>query len=104
MFFKGGEDDQDIYLMPVPSSYNDIPTTSEARDHVGPVTYEKTFFIPSSWRSNKRIWLRFGSVCYSAQVVSNKYKTYYFVLEITCGNYDIPIAMLSSFVTAVRFD
>ncbi|CAG9833024.1 unnamed protein product [Diabrotica balteata] len=63
-------EDKDLHLMPVPSSFNDIPTTTTARDHYGPVYYERIFEIPSSWKG-KRIWLRFGSVCYSAQVYLN---------------------------------
>ncbi|CAG9854510.1 unnamed protein product [Phyllotreta striolata] len=66
----GNVDDHDISLMPVPSSFNDIPTTLEARDHLGPVLYERTFRVPSRWKSS-RIWLRFGSVCYSAKVYIN---------------------------------
>jgi beta-glucuronidase len=54
--------------MPVPSSYNDITTSSVLRDHVGPVWYEKTFFVPSSWR-DERIFLRFGSINYLAEIV-----------------------------------
>lgn len=56
--------------MSVPSSYNDILTSFEGKDHVGLVKYERDFFIPESWLLN-RIWLRFASVCYAAQVVSN---------------------------------
>lgn len=56
--------------MPVPSSYNDITTSRELRDHVGAVWYQRTFFVPSSWR-DQRVFVRFGSVNYLAQVVSN---------------------------------
>ncbi|KAJ8681400.1 hypothetical protein QAD02_017187 [Eretmocerus hayati] len=63
---KAGE----VRQMPVPSSYNDVTTSSELRDHVGPVWYEKSFYIPASW-STKRIFLRFGSVNYYAQVWLN---------------------------------
>ncbi|XP_014212257.1 beta-glucuronidase [Copidosoma floridanum] len=59
-----------VMQMPVPSSYNDITTSSELRDYVGPVWYEKTFFVPQSWR-DKRVFLRFGSVNYLAQVWLN---------------------------------
>lgn len=54
--------------MPVPSSYNDITTSSELRDHLGAVWYQRTFFVPSSWRE-QRVFVRFGSVHYLAQVV-----------------------------------
>ncbi|XP_058802755.1 beta-glucuronidase-like [Phymastichus coffea] len=56
--------------MPVPSSYNDITTSSELRDHVGPVWYERTFFAPAAW-SDRRVFLWFGSVNYYAQVWLN---------------------------------
>ena len=56
--------------MPVPSSYNDITTSRELRDHVGAVWYEKSFFVPMSWRE-QRVFVRFGSVNYLAQVVSS---------------------------------
>ncbi|XP_060521911.1 beta-glucuronidase-like [Cylas formicarius] len=62
--------DLDINLMPVPSSYNDITTNPNLRDHVGSVWYNRKFFVPDSWQ-NKRVWIRFGSVCYSADVVIN---------------------------------
>lgn len=60
-------------LMPVPSSYNDITTDRNLRDHVGAVWYERKFFVPISWTPNRhRVWLRFGSVHYHAVVVSRK--------------------------------
>lgn len=61
-------------LIPVPSSYNDILTSREGRDKVGSVTYERTFLVPNSWRSSGKIWIRFGSVCYAAKVVSHSIK------------------------------
>lgn len=66
----------DLLLMPVPSSYNDIFTTLEGRDYFGKVTYQRRFHIPESWFDNGRIWMRFGSVCYSAIVVSKKYESF----------------------------
>lgn len=59
-----------VIQMPVPSSYNDITTSSELRDHVGAVWYERTFFVPKSWQ-NQRVFVRFGSVNYLAQVWIN---------------------------------
>lgn len=56
--------------MPVPSSYNDITTDKELRDHVGWVWYEKDFFVPLDW-NNKRMVLRFGSVTHHAVVYVN---------------------------------
>ncbi|KAL6258720.1 hypothetical protein P5V15_010670 [Pogonomyrmex californicus] len=60
----------EMMKMPVPSSYNDITTSRNLRDHVGGVWYQKTFFVPSSW-SNQRVFVRFGSVHYLAQVWVN---------------------------------
>lgn len=59
----------DIKIMAVPSSYNDIGADTELRDHVGPVWYQRKIFPPSSW-SDKIVWIRFGSVCREANVVS----------------------------------
>ncbi|KAL0102247.1 hypothetical protein PUN28_018647 [Cardiocondyla obscurior] len=56
--------------MPVPSSYNDITTSRKLRDHVGGAWYQRTFFVPSSWR-DQRVFIRFGSVNYLAQVWVN---------------------------------
>ncbi|GAB1861324.1 Beta-glucuronidase [Camponotus japonicus] len=60
----------EVMKMPVPSSYNDITTSRNLRDHVGAVWYQRTFFVPSSWR-DQRIFVRFGSVNYLAQVWIN---------------------------------
>lgn len=58
--------------MPVPSSYNDITEDKSLREHVGVVWYERTFFVPISWKEDKlRVWLRFGSVHYLAHVWIN---------------------------------
>ncbi|XP_014232921.1 beta-glucuronidase isoform X1 [Trichogramma pretiosum] len=59
-----------VMQMPVPSSYNDITTSRALRDHVGPVWYERRFFAPQSWYQ-KRVYIRFGSVNYLAQVWFN---------------------------------
>lgn len=68
IFLQSGE----VIPMPVPSSYNDITVSSSLRDHVGVVWYDRTFYIPDSWRQQGyRVWLRFGSVHYFAQVVNN---------------------------------
>ena len=56
--------------MPVPSSYNDILEDDKLRDHVGTVWYERKFFVPKSWQS-QRVWVRFGSVHYEAYVWIN---------------------------------
>ncbi|XP_012273176.1 beta-glucuronidase isoform X2 [Orussus abietinus] len=59
-----------VMQMPVPSSYNDITVSGGLRDHVGAVWYERTFFVPSSWR-DELVFIRFGSVNYLAQVWIN---------------------------------
>ena len=68
--------------MPVPASYNDITTFKEIRDFIGVVWYDRKFFVPGSWSENQRIWLRFGSVCYSTMVVSNNNKFSFFLLTV----------------------
>lgn len=57
--------------MPVPSSYNDISTKLTVRDHAGAVWYQRSFYVPQAWK-DKKIWIRFGSVCYNASVVITK--------------------------------
>nr|CAH7731210.1 unnamed protein product [Callosobruchus chinensis] len=61
----------EIIQMPVPASYNDITTNWKIRDHVGLVWYDRTFFVPKHWADVERVWLRFGSVSYAAQVWIN---------------------------------
>ena len=71
-----GENDQalririeasDVMQMPVPSSYNDIGVSAAVRDFVGWAWYERTFFVPNRWKSDKlEIMLRFGAVHYTA--------------------------------------
>ncbi|XP_046481350.1 beta-glucuronidase isoform X1 [Neodiprion pinetum] len=56
--------------MPVPSSYNDVTTSSALRDHVGVVWYQRTFYTPSFW-AEMRTFVWFGSVDYIAQVWIN---------------------------------
>lgn len=68
----------EMMKMPVPSSYNDITTSRNLRDHVGAVWYQRTFFVPSSWR-DQRVFVRFGSVHYLAQVVSIHYSEFFLI-------------------------
>ncbi|CAH1376182.1 unnamed protein product [Tenebrio molitor] len=57
--------------MPVPSSYNDIGTDGFGlRDHVGPVWYQRSFIVPTSW-SGRRVWIRFSAANYAADVWIN---------------------------------
>ncbi|XP_072949362.1 beta-glucuronidase [Epargyreus clarus] len=61
-----------VIPMPVPSSYNDITEDAALRDHVGLVWYDRRFFAPTAWaRAEQRVWLRFCSVHYAAQVWVN---------------------------------
>ena len=39
----------EVLDMPVPSSYNDIPTNASVRDFVGWAWYFRTFYVPQSW-------------------------------------------------------
>ncbi|XP_073957046.1 beta-glucuronidase [Choristoneura fumiferana] len=61
-----------VIPMPVPSSYNDVGEDVSLRDHVGLVWYDRRFYVPSWWaRAEQRVWLRFSSVHYAAQVWVN---------------------------------
>lgn len=65
-------DNQHCQLMPVPASYNDIPTDSSIRDYVGWAWYRKIHFVPSRWSNDDlKIFVRFGSVHYHAVVWMN---------------------------------
>ena len=44
---------EDVIDMPVPSSYNDITTDQELRDHVGWVWYERKFAVPRLWKDQR---------------------------------------------------
>lgn len=60
--------------MPVPASYNDIPTDSYVRDFVGWAWYRKVHYVPKRWSEDKtKVFVRFGSVHYHAIVVNKKY-------------------------------
>ncbi|KAJ3623897.1 hypothetical protein MTP99_017560 [Tenebrio molitor] len=64
-------DSLDVALMPVPSSYNDIGTDGFGlRDHVGPVWYQRSFIVPTSW-TGRRVWIRFSAANYAADVWIN---------------------------------
>ncbi|MFQ3802766.1 beta-glucuronidase [Staphylococcus equorum] len=54
-------------VMAVPGSYNDQGVTSDIRNHVGNVWYERTFTIPNVLR-NERVVLRFASATHKATV------------------------------------
>ena len=80
--------------MPVPSSYNDITTSRDLRDHMGSVWYQRSFFAPASWRE-QRVFVRFGSVNYIAQVVTILH-FYYFTILLFLQQFFL------SFVNVVR--
>lgn len=69
--------------MPVPSSYNDITTSEELRDYVGFIWYQRSFFVPASW-SDKRVFIRFGSINYSAQIVSTQTIEFITLKQLFC--------------------
>ncbi|PHK49630.1 beta-glucuronidase [Staphylococcus edaphicus] len=54
-------------VMAVPGSYNDQGVTSDIRNHVGNVWYERMFTIPKVL-SDERVVLRFGSATHKATV------------------------------------
>jgi beta-glucuronidase len=56
---------RDTIEMPVPASYNDLTQDVALRDHIGDVWYERTFFVPASWRG-KTVFLRFASAEHTA--------------------------------------
>ncbi|KAJ8959149.1 hypothetical protein NQ318_022410 [Aromia moschata] len=70
-FQNSDVNDEDVELMPVPASYNDVSTNTKVRDHVGIARYYRRFVVPQGWQ-NKTVWLRFGSVCYAAEVYINE--------------------------------
>lgn len=69
-FARSLQDVGNTIIMPVPASYNDITEDASLRDHVGTVWYDRTFFVPKAWKGDGLVWIRFGSVHYSAIVVS----------------------------------
>lgn len=66
-------EDEHTLDMPVPSSFNDIPTEPEVRDFVGWVWYQRSFSLPHHIDPKKTYGaLRFGSAQYFAQVWINE--------------------------------
>ncbi len=53
--------------MAVPASYNDVVADAAVRDHVGPVWYQRTVWLPAGW-SDRRIVLHFESATHRATV------------------------------------
>lgn len=61
----------DVIPMPVPASYNDITQNRTIRDFVGWAWYSREFFVPKSWSKDMLVFLRFGSVHYTAKAWIN---------------------------------
>jgi beta-glucuronidase len=53
--------------MPVPASFNDVPATRDAHDHVGDVWYQRQVRIPARWEG-ERVVLRFDAAAHRAVV------------------------------------
>lgn len=53
--------------MAVPASYNDVAADAAVRDHVGPVWYQRSVWIPAGW-TDQRIVLHFESATHRATV------------------------------------
>eukprot|EP00094_Tigriopus_californicus_P005011 TCALIF_04825-PA protein Name:"Similar to Gusb Beta-glucuronidase (Mus musculus)" AED:0.10 eAED:0.10 QI:0/0/0/0.71/1/1/7/0/1725 len=60
-----------VIPMPVPASYNDITQNRTIRDFIGWAWYSRQFFAPKSWNKDILVYLRFGSVHYTANVWIN---------------------------------
>ena len=57
----------DASEMPVPASFNDVPATRDAHDHVGDVWYQRHVRIPARWEG-RRVVLRFDAAAHRAVV------------------------------------
>ncbi|GAA4603376.1 beta-glucuronidase [Actinoallomurus liliacearum] len=57
----------DAVEMPVPASFNDVPATRDAHDHVGDVWYQREVRIPAGW-AGRRVVLRFDAAAHRAVV------------------------------------
>jgi beta-glucuronidase len=57
----------DASEMPVPASFNDVPVTRDAHDHVGDVWYQRQVRIPAGWEG-RRVVLRFDAAAHRAVV------------------------------------
>jgi beta-glucuronidase len=57
----------DASEMPVPASFNDVPATREAHEHVGDVWYQRQVRVPARWEG-QRVVLRFDAAAHRAVV------------------------------------
>ncbi|KAK4302474.1 hypothetical protein Pmani_025435 [Petrolisthes manimaculis] len=61
-----------VISMAVPSSYNDITQDKDLRDHIGWAWYDRLFYVPSRWQTDKqRVVLRLGSAHYNSIIYLN---------------------------------
>lgn len=60
------DDPDEVWTMPVPSSFNDITPNATVRDFVGWAWYQREFFVPNSWQTDVEVRIRFGSAHYIA--------------------------------------
>ncbi len=67
---QAGKKLEDYINMPVPSSYNDIPSNTEIRNHQGWVWYEKDLVIQKDLLE-ERLLVRFGSATHKARLYVN---------------------------------
>ncbi|MFV0379568.1 MAG: beta-glucuronidase [Anaerorhabdus sp.] len=67
---QAGKALKDYMSMPVPASYNDIPSLNEVRNHQGWVWYERDLVIHKDLL-NERLLLRFGSATHKARLYVN---------------------------------
>jgi len=56
--------------MAVPASYNDIGVDAAVRDHIGPVWYRRSFFVPTDWRGSAVV-VRVGAASHHATLYVN---------------------------------
>ncbi|TVL78363.1 beta-glucuronidase [Brachyspira hyodysenteriae] len=61
---------KDTTFIPVPSSFNDLFTDKNIREHAGDVWYETSFYLPSEWK-DKDVNVRFGCATHEATVYIN---------------------------------
>lgn len=61
---------KDTTFIPVPSSFNDLFTDKNIREHAGDVWYETSFYLPLEWK-DKDVNVRFGCATHEATVYIN---------------------------------
>ncbi|WP_157153667.1 beta-glucuronidase [Brachyspira murdochii] len=61
---------KDTTFIPVPSSFNDLFTDKNIREHAGDIWYETSFYLPLEWK-DKNVNIRFGCATHEAAVYIN---------------------------------